>query len=82
MLMLTSQILQSANFTKTQNLERNIIFSSNKKIHELHIKGYFMKKNNFVAEVTFKEPEIKHFIKSASVLLQLLLLTLSFDFLE
>ena len=41
-----------------------------------------MKKNNFVAEVTFKEPEIKHFIKSASVLLQLLLLTLSLDFLE
>ena len=28
-------------------------FSSNKKIHELHIKGYFMARNAFVAEVTF-----------------------------
>ena len=31
--------------------ERNI-FSSNKKIHELHIKVYFITKNSFVAEVT------------------------------
>ena len=30
-----------------------MIFSSNKKIHELYIKGYFITKNSFVAEVTF-----------------------------
>ena len=35
--------------------ERNIIFSSNKKIHQLQIKHYFMTENNFVAEVTFKD---------------------------
>ena len=34
--------------------ERNIIFSSNKK-NWLHIKGYFMAKNTFVAKVTFKD---------------------------
>ena len=34
--------------------EGNIIFSSNKKNHELNIKSYFMAKNSFVAEVTFK----------------------------
>ena len=33
--------------------ERNILFSSNKKIHLLHIKGYFIAKNSFVAEVIF-----------------------------
>ena len=36
--------------------ERNIIFSSNKKSHQVHIKGYFMTKNSFAAEVTFKIP--------------------------
>ena len=35
--------------------EQNTIFSSNKKIHQLHFKGYFMTKNSFVAEVTFKQ---------------------------
>ena len=34
--------------------EQNIIFSSKKKNHQLHIKRYFMTKNSFVAEVTFK----------------------------
>ena len=36
--------------------ERNI-FSPNKKIHQLHIKGYFIAKYNFVAEVNFKKTE-------------------------
>ena len=44
--MMTSQILKFGGFTKTQ---------SNKKIHQLYIKGYFMAKNSFAAEVTFKE---------------------------
>ena len=30
-----------------------MIFLSNKKIHKLYIKGYFITKNSFVAEVTF-----------------------------
>ena len=34
--------------------ERKIAFSSNKKNHQLHIKVYFIAKNSFVAEVTFK----------------------------
>ena len=44
-------------FTKTQiqrSRERNIIFSSNKKIYISHINGYVMAKNSFVAEVNFK----------------------------
>ena len=42
--------------TKIQiSCERNIIFSSNKKIHQLHAKGNFMAKNSFAVEVTFKE---------------------------
>ena len=56
MLMVTSQILKSVGFTKTKisiSQERNI-FSSNQKIHLLHMKCYFMTKNSFVAEVTFK----------------------------
>ena len=31
-----------------------MIFSLNKKIHQLHIKQYFITKNSFVAAVTFK----------------------------
>ena len=56
-----SHILKFVDFTKTQKsryLERNITFSSNEKIHELHIKGYFMAKNTFVEEVTFKISEV------------------------
>ena len=44
--MVTSQTLKSVDFTKTQ--EPNVIFSSNKKIDELLIKGFFMAKNSFV----------------------------------
>ena len=41
--------------TKTYILRvQNIVFSSNKKIHKLHITGYFMAKNSCVADVTFK----------------------------
>ena len=56
MLMMTSQILKSAGFTKTQKpryLENETLFFLNKKIHSLHIKHYFKPKNNFVVEVTF-----------------------------
>ena len=47
--MMTSQILKYVDFTKTQKSR----YLENK-IHKLHIKGYFMAKNNFVVEVTFK----------------------------
>ena len=56
--MVTSQTLKSADFTKTEKsryLENEaLFFFSNKKIHELHTKGYFITKNSFVVEVTFK----------------------------
>ena len=46
-------------FTETQKsryLENEtFFFSSNKKIHSLHIKDQFMAEKGFVAEVTFKE---------------------------
>ena len=54
--MMTSQILNSVDFTKTQKpryLENETIVSSKKKSLITH-KGYFMTKNSFVAEVTFK----------------------------
>ena len=35
-------------------LERKYIFSTNKKLHSLDIKGYIMAKNNLLVEVTFK----------------------------
>ena len=57
MLMMTLQILKSVDFTKTKayiSRERNI-FSSNEKIRELRIKGYFMAKKCFVVEVTFNK---------------------------
>ena len=40
--------------TKIQISRERNIFSSNKKNHLLHIKGYFMARNSFVAEVAFK----------------------------
>ena len=53
--MMTSQIPKSADFTKTQNLNiSRTKHSFIQKIHKLHIKGYFIAKNSFVAEVTFK----------------------------
>ena len=56
--MMTPQILKSVDYTKQKhkNLKisrTNIIFSSNKKIHQSHIKCYFTAKKSFVAEVTF-----------------------------
>ena len=62
MLMMASQILKSVDFKKKQKFmyrERNIIFSSNKKNHLLHIKGYFMAKNKFAAEVNFDQGLLK-----------------------
>ena len=61
MLIMTSRILKSMDFTKTQKsryLENEALF-----FHQIkkfisytlkHIKGYFIAKNSFVAEVTFK----------------------------
>ena len=54
--MMMSQILKCVDFIKTQKsryLENETYFSSNKKNHELHIKGYFIAKNSFVAEVKY-----------------------------
>ena len=54
MLMMTSQILKSVDFAKTQKsryLENETIFFSSNKKKEIYIKGYFMAKNSSVAEV-------------------------------
>ena len=54
--MMTSQILQFMDFTKTQKskyLQNEIFILQIKKSHYLHIKDYVMAKNTFVAEVTF-----------------------------
>ena len=64
MFMMTSQILKSVDFTKTQvsqYLENETLFFLQIKnfINYIHIKGYFMAKNSFVAEVTFKECKCK-----------------------
>ena len=56
--------------------EQNIIFSSNKKIHQLHIKCYFMTKNSFVAEVTFNESFISAEKICSSSLMEALIQTL------
>ena len=53
--MMTSQILKSVDFTKTQKSRisrERIIFSSNKKL--ITPQGLLMTKNSFVAEVTLK----------------------------
>ena len=53
--MMTLQILKSVDFRKTQKsryLKNVTFFLQNGKIRELHIKGYFIAKNSFVAEVT------------------------------
>ena len=56
MTMTTSQILKFVDFTKIQKSKyfenEQIIFSSNKKIHE-YIKDYFMAKIKFEAKITF-----------------------------
>ena len=55
--MMTSQILKSVDFTKTQtsrHLKNEIFFPSNKKNYELHTKGYFIAKNSFLPDVAFK----------------------------
>ena len=56
MLMMTSQILRSVHFTKTQKsryLENETLFFFKYK-NPFQSKGYFTAKNNFVTEVTFK----------------------------
>ena len=47
MVMMTSQILRLVHFTKTQ---KSKYFENG----TLHIKGYFITKNSFAAEVNFK----------------------------
>ena len=59
MSIVTSQILKSADFTKTQKfryLENKRVFFLQMKefIKGYFIKGYFTAKNSFVAEATFK----------------------------
>ena len=56
MSMMMPQILRSLDFAKTQKsryLENETFFRQIKKFI-IHIKGYFMTKNSFVAKVTFK----------------------------
>ena len=53
---MTSQILKIVDFTKTQKsryLDKETFFLPSNKKNSL-IKGYFMAKNSFVVEVTFK----------------------------
>ena len=56
---MASQILKYVDFTKTQKsrYRKNgtLFFLQIKKNRQSHIKGYFMAKNNFVAQLTFKE---------------------------
>ena len=56
--MVTSQILKSVDFTKTQkcrHLENETLFFLQiKKIYRLHIKAFFTAKNSFIVGVTFK----------------------------
>ena len=49
--------LQISQKHKHLDISRTKHFSSNKKIQKLHLKGYFIAKNSFVAEVTFKVVE-------------------------
>ena len=55
--MMTSQILKSVDFTTTQKsryLENETMFFLQIKKINYIIKGYYMAKNSFVGEVTFK----------------------------
>ena len=58
MFRMMSQILKFVNFTKTQKSRylnyKTLSFLTKKKNHSLQIKGYYMAKNTFVAEVTVK----------------------------
>ena len=59
--MMISQILKSVHFTKTQKsryLENETLFFLQTKKFINYIKGYFIAKNSFVVEVTFKEHHI------------------------
>ena len=62
MLMMASQILKSVDFKKNKNLcteNETLFFLQIKKNHLLHIKGYFMTKNKFAAEVNFDQGLLK-----------------------
>ena len=53
--MMTSQILKSVYFSKTQKFkhhENESLFSP--RIKKLHIKGYFIAKNSFLVEITLE----------------------------
>ena len=57
MLMMTSQVLKSVDFTKTQKsryLENETFFLQIKKFINYTSKATLLQKNSFVAEVTFK----------------------------
>ena len=55
---ITSQILKFVDLTKTQKsryLEKEILtFLDMKKINTLYMKGYFIAKNSFAAEITLQ----------------------------
>ena len=60
---MTSQILKSLDFSKTQKSrylkDETWFFLQKKNNHRLHIRSYFITKNSFVAEVTFKNEEME-----------------------
>ena len=57
MSIMMSQILKFVDFTKTQTFRylenKALFFLQIKKIHQLHIKGYFMANNTFAVDATF-----------------------------
>ena len=71
MSMKMSQILKFVYFTKAQKsryFENNTLFFLQIKIHYLHIKGYFLAKNTFVAEVTLSvKPKAAYKVSKYSV---------------
>ena len=56
--LMTPQNLKFMDFTKTQKSwyleKKKLVFFQIKKINWLQIKGYYMAKNSFVADITFK----------------------------
>ena len=74
--MTTLQILKSMDFTKTQKLDisrTKHFFSSNKNFINYTIKDYFIAKNSFVGEVTFKNTpsySFKYFESSDAIVVK------------
>ena len=76
MSIMTTHISKSVDFTKTRKsryLKNETISSSNKKIHYLDIKDFFMTKNSFVAEVKQHNLFINHFFKEGEIYLSIVI---------